>query len=113
MSNTDLAVGSIRCGDTTNNKDDFHHGYRNRLLATPWAVLYRPALNHPKPRVLGSQTAVVTGPKGEEIHCDQYGRVKVQFFWDREGLADDRPVAGCASPAVGRATATVASASRA
>ncbi|KTC00020.1 type VI secretion system Vgr family protein [Pseudomonas syringae] len=76
--------------DTTNNKDDFHHGYRNRFLATPWAVLYRPALNHPKPRVLGSQTAVVTGPKGEEIHCDQYGRVKVQFFWDREGLADDK-----------------------
>ncbi|POR63023.1 type VI secretion system tip protein VgrG [Pseudomonas syringae pv. pisi] len=76
--------------DTTNNKDDFHHGYRNRFLATPWAVFYRPALQHPKPRVLGSQTAVVTGPKGEEIHCDQYGRVKVQFFWDREGLADDK-----------------------
>ncbi|MEE5129840.1 type VI secretion system tip protein TssI/VgrG [Pseudomonas alliivorans] len=76
--------------DTTNNKDDFHQGYRNRFLATPWAVFYRPALEHPKPRVLGSQTAVVTGPKGEEIHCDPYGRVKVQFFWDREGLADDK-----------------------
>ena len=76
--------------DTTNNKDDFHQGYRNRFLATPWAVLYRPALLHPKPRVLGSQTAVVTGPAGEEIHCDQYGRVKVQFHWDREGQADDK-----------------------
>ncbi|WPO47384.1 type VI secretion system tip protein VgrG [Pseudomonas sp. S1Bt23] len=76
--------------DTTNNKDDFHQGYRNRFLATPWQVFYRPALNHPKPRVLGSQTAVVTGPKGEEIHCDQYGRVKVQFHWDREGKADDK-----------------------
>ena len=76
--------------DTTDNKDDFHQGYRNRFLATPWAVLYRPALLHPKPRVLGSQTAVVTGPAGEEIHCDQYGRVKVQFHWDREGQADDK-----------------------
>ncbi|WP_415765954.1 type VI secretion system tip protein TssI/VgrG [Pseudomonas sp. ZB1P45] len=76
--------------DTTDHKDDFHQGYRNRFLATPWDVFYRPALEHPKPRVLGSQTAMVTGPKGEEIHCDQYGRIKVQFHWDREGLADDK-----------------------
>ncbi|EUB73058.1 type VI secretion system Vgr family protein [Pseudomonas sp. GM41(2012)] len=76
--------------DTTDKKDDFHQGYRNRFLATPWDVFYRPALEHPKPRVLGSQTAMVTGPKGEEIHCDQYGRIKVQFHWDREGLADDK-----------------------
>jgi type VI secretion system secreted protein VgrG len=76
--------------DTTDNKDDFHQGYRNRFLATPWNVFYRPALEHPKPRVLGSQTAMVTGPKGEEIHCDPYGRIKVQFHWDREGQADDK-----------------------
>ncbi|MBN6715586.1 type VI secretion system tip protein VgrG [Pseudomonas capsici] len=76
--------------DTTDNKDDFHQGYRNRFLATPWVVFYRPALEHTKPRVLGTQTATVTGPKGEEIHCDQYGRVKVQFHWDREGQADDK-----------------------
>ncbi|MBP5959309.1 type VI secretion system tip protein VgrG [Pseudomonas anatoliensis] len=76
--------------DTTDNKDDFHQGYRNTFLATPWDVFYRPALEHPKPRVLGSQTAHVTGPKGEEIHCDQYGRIKVQFHWDREGQADDK-----------------------
>ncbi|WP_252272410.1 type VI secretion system tip protein TssI/VgrG [Pseudomonas subflava] len=71
------------------NSDDFKQGYRNRFSATPWDVLYRPALRHAKPKVLGSQSAVVTGPKGEEIHCDQYGRVKVQFHWDREGQADD------------------------
>jgi type VI secretion system secreted protein VgrG len=68
----------------------FIQGYRNRFSATPWTVPYRPPLNHPKPRILGSQSAVVTGPAGEEIHCDQYGRVKVQFFWDREGQADDK-----------------------
>ncbi len=70
--------------------DSFHQGYRNRFTATPWAAPFRPALNHPKPRILGSQSAVVTGPAGEEIHCDEYGRVKVQFFWDRHGQADDK-----------------------
>ncbi|QXH49934.1 type VI secretion system tip protein VgrG [Pseudomonas fakonensis] len=71
--------------DPSDDKDDFHQGYRNRFLATPWDVFYRPPFKHPKPQVLGSQSAVVTGPKGEEIYCDEYGRVKVQFFWDREG----------------------------
>ena len=72
------------------NGDGFVQGYRNRFSATPWDIPYRPALSHPKPKVLGSQTAVVTGPAGEEIHCDEYGRVKVQFHWDREGQADDK-----------------------
>ena len=68
----------------------FHQGYRNHFAATPWDVFYRPPREHPKPKVLGSQTAVVTGPAGEEIHCDEYGRVKVQFHWDRQGQADDK-----------------------
>jgi len=70
--------------------DGFVQGYRNRFSATPWAIPFRPALRHPKPKVLGSQTAVITGPAGEEIHCDEYGRVKIQFHWDREGQADDK-----------------------
>jgi len=69
--------------------DGFQQGYRNRFTATPWDIPYRPALEHRKPKVLGSQTAVVTGTAGEEIHCDQYGRVKVQFHWDHEGLGND------------------------
>ena len=69
---------------------DFIQGYRNHFTATPWTVPYRPSLEHPKPRILGSQNAVVTGPAGEEIHCDEYGRVKVPFFWDRHGQADDK-----------------------
>ncbi|PRB47158.1 type VI secretion system tip protein VgrG, partial [Pseudomonas sp. MYb2] len=72
------------------HKSDFHQGYRNSFLATPWDAHYRPALEHPKPKVLGSQTAVVTGPAGDEIHCDQYGRIKVQFHWDREGQSNDK-----------------------
>jgi len=73
----------------TEASDGFTQGYRNTFSATPWTVLYRPQLKHPKPRIRGSQTAVVTGPAGEEIHCDQYGRVKVQFHWDREGQGND------------------------
>ncbi|MBU2570218.1 MAG: type VI secretion system tip protein VgrG [Gammaproteobacteria bacterium] len=43
----------------------------------------------PKPSVSGSQTAIVVGPSGEEIWTDKYGRVKVQFHWDREGQDDE------------------------
>ncbi|EXF44317.1 Rhs element Vgr protein [Pseudomonas sp. BAY1663] len=79
----------------TQPDDGFQQGYRNRFLATPWDIPYRPPLKHPKPKILGSQTAVVTGPAGEEIHCDPYGRVKVHFHWDREhwdreGARDDK-----------------------
>ncbi|GGU79762.1 hypothetical protein GCM10009504_40790 [Pseudomonas laurentiana] len=70
--------------------DGFHQGYRNHFVATPWEAPFRPPLEHPKPRLLGTQSAVVTGPEGEEIYCDAYGRVKVQFFWDREGQANER-----------------------
>ncbi len=38
-----------------------------------------------KPRVAGYQSAVVTGPENAEIHCDEYGRVKVRLMWDRDG----------------------------
>ncbi len=64
--------------------NDFQ-GYRNTFLATPWDVFFRPALGPEKPRMLGYQPAVVTGPKDTEIHCDEYGRVKVQLAWDRDG----------------------------
>ncbi|BBA33035.1 uncharacterized protein sS8_1073 [Methylocaldum marinum] len=50
---------------------------------------YRPARETVKPAVRGPQTAVVVGPAGEEIYTDQYGRVKVQFHWDREGQRNE------------------------
>jgi type VI secretion system secreted protein VgrG len=53
-------------------------------------VLYRPQRLTPRPFVQGPQTAVVTGKSGEEIWTDKYGRVKVQFFWDREGKKDEK-----------------------
>ena len=62
---------------------DFRQGYRNTFLATPWEVFFRPPLQARKSHRLNTQSAIVTGPPGEEIHCDEYGRVKVKFHWDR------------------------------
>ncbi|WP_109079384.1 type VI secretion system tip protein TssI/VgrG [Aggregatibacter kilianii] len=42
-----------------------------------------------KPRIEGPQMAIVTGPKGEEIYTDNFGRIRLQFLWDREGKFDD------------------------
>ena len=50
---------------------------------------YRPPRNTPKSRVQGPQTAIVVGKSGEEIWTDQYGRVKIQFHWDRYGKSDE------------------------
>ncbi|WP_284407772.1 type VI secretion system tip protein TssI/VgrG, partial [Acidovorax sp. SUPP3434] len=62
---------------------------RFTLLAQPTSVPYTPARTTPKPRTTGPQTAVVVGPPGEEIWPDQYGRVKVQFHWDRVGAMNE------------------------
>lgn len=51
--------------------------------------LFRPERRTPKPTVHGLQSAIVTGPSGEEIYTDEYGRVKVQFTWDRLGENDE------------------------
>jgi type VI secretion system secreted protein VgrG len=63
--------------------------YRNQLLCFPRSVPFRPAQVTPQPVVRGCQTAVVTGPRGEEIYPDEYGRVKVKFHWDRLGKPDE------------------------
>ena len=52
-------------------------------------IPYRSAVVTPKPTVQGPQTAIVVGKSGEEIWTDEYGRVKVQFHWDRYGKADE------------------------
>jgi type VI secretion system secreted protein VgrG len=64
--------------------------YRCRFTAMPAEIAYRPAQVTPKPRIRGPQTAMVTGPAGEEIWTDRHGRVKLQFHWDREGRHDDK-----------------------
>lgn len=65
--------------------------YRNTFTCLPHGrgrAPYRPPSLARKPSVRGSQTAVVVGPAGEEIFVDKYGRVKVQFHWDRASQAD-------------------------
>jgi type VI secretion system secreted protein VgrG len=64
--------------------------YTNSFSCIPARSLFRPPRLTPKPVVHGPQTAVVVGPQGEEIYCDKYGRVKVQFHWDRYGGKDEK-----------------------
>ncbi len=64
-------------------------GYGNKMDVSPRDHVFKTQPLAPKPKIRGSQTAFVTGPKGEEIYCDKYGRVKIQFHWDRDGEYDE------------------------
>ncbi|WP_426143738.1 type VI secretion system tip protein TssI/VgrG [Pseudomonas sp. DWP3-1-2] len=74
--------------EAASSEDGFSQGYRNTFCAMPWKGEYRPPIEHPKPLALVSQTATVCGPANEEVHCDEYGRVKIRFRWDRSGTED-------------------------
>jgi type VI secretion system secreted protein VgrG len=84
-------IGSIQhsAHDSTLWTSGGRSEYRNSFTCIPATIPYRPARVTRKPVVQGPQTAVVVGPKGEEIYTDKYGRVKVQFFWDRLGKKDE------------------------
>jgi type VI secretion system secreted protein VgrG len=69
--------------------DDSEFSYSNSFNCIPFDVQYRPPWITQKPLMRGSQTATVTGPKGQEIYVDKHGRVKVQFHWDRYGKKDE------------------------
>ncbi|AZD09024.1 VgrG protein [Pseudomonas chlororaphis] len=69
--------------------DGVSQGYRNSFTAIAWDVFFRPPLLNRRP-LLGCQTARVTGPAGEEIFCDEFGRVKVELHWDRRELGSDK-----------------------
>jgi type VI secretion system secreted protein VgrG len=67
------------------------HGdvYGNHVKMVPFAGTYRPAIPRSSPRVPGWESAITTGPAGEEIHVDDLGRTKVRFPWDRSARAND------------------------
>jgi len=64
--------------------------FSNTFTCIPFGVPYRAPRLTPKPLVHGSQTAIVVGPAGEEIYTDEFGRIKVQFHWDREGQGNEK-----------------------
>ena len=64
--------------------------YVNQFQCVPHPLPFRAPRTAPVPVIHGTQTAIVVGPPGEEIYVDKYGRVKVQFHWDREGKYDDK-----------------------
>ena len=88
-----LITGTVHSGeqpqsleeDATSEGSSYHVSF----LAVPATVTYRPVPTHEKKLIPGAQTAFVTGPAGEEIYTDEYGRVKIQFHWDREGRYDE------------------------
>ncbi len=63
--------------------------FQAELTCIPKTYEFRTPRLTPKPVVQGPQTAVIVGPSGEEIYTDKYGRVKVQFYWDRQGKNDE------------------------
>lgn len=83
-------VGTVQQNYSPGETGQGQETYVNSFSCIPESVPFRPAQVTPKPVVQGPQTAIVVGPSGEEIWCDEYGRVKVQFHWDREGQRNDR-----------------------
>ncbi|MFC5474356.1 type VI secretion system Vgr family protein [Paraherbaspirillum soli] len=89
-----FAVLEVKHDARNNFSSDFSEAqdcvYRVNVTALRRVVPYRPLRATARPRMPGPQTATVVGPAGEEIWADRYGRVKVQFHWDRQGKFNER-----------------------
>lgn len=88
-----LSAPTIAAPDTIANRGTLgamaHGESVSRFQAIPSAVVFRPERVTPRLTIKGVQTAMVTGPCGEEVHTDEHGRVKAHFHWDRKGKMDD------------------------
>lgn len=69
--------------------EEGQQSYQNHFYCVPASVHIRPKQEHKRPTMRGPQSALVVGPSGEEIYIDELGRIKVQFYWDREGKQDE------------------------
>ena len=73
-------------GDTL----DVRGRYENHFVCVPASRFRAATTGHPRPVVHGPQTATVTGPAGQDIHTDRFGRIKILMHWDREGYGRGR-----------------------
>lgn len=74
----------------TSQSNQPHQVFKGNFTLLGKEHRYRPPMTCPWPYVHGPQTAMVVGKSGEEVWTDKYGRVKVQFHWDREGKNDEK-----------------------
>ncbi|MFT6675195.1 MAG: type VI secretion system secreted protein VgrG [Sulfitobacter sp.] len=72
------------------NATDHKEVHQVRFKAIDSAMQFRSSPTTPWPNIGGIHTAIVTGPKGEEIWTDKFGRIRIQFHWDRDGKMDDK-----------------------
>ena len=84
-----VTATAIRLEQSVGESSGAHHDYSCDFTAIPASQQFRPPRTTAKPVMRGPQTAIVVGPAGDEIHTDPYGRVKVQFHWDRYGQRDE------------------------
>ncbi len=87
-----VTAASVRCGNgelASGSAPSESVVYQCDFTAIESRTPYRSARESAKPVIQGPQTAVVVGPSGEEIYPDEYGRIKVQFHWDRYGRMDE------------------------
>lgn len=84
---TDLNL-TVEIASQTGSVKQGGQNLSNAFSCIPKEVLFKPAQITPRPMIYGAQTAIVTGNSDEEVHIDEYGRVKVIFHWDRLGQAD-------------------------
>ncbi|MCC5810516.1 MAG: type VI secretion system tip protein VgrG [Ectothiorhodospiraceae bacterium] len=78
-----------RAADYESGRESEGASFRCTFTAIDSNTCFRPARLTPRPVVQGPQTAIVVGKAGEEIWTDEYGRVKCQFHWDRQGARDE------------------------
>jgi len=81
-----ISINQYETGDVAESDEPFKATYSLLDSQSP----FHPARTAQKPRIEGPQTAIVVGPSGDEIYTDKYGRVKVQFDWDRLGKRDEK-----------------------